>query len=104
MTWAWIGAYCVSWLIVARLLAGHLAWRMFENGKMAYPSLYRSHHRPMLDQWTGAWAVALVLGAIWPAVLLVYRVPWRIGAEREALLKQRAERIEELERETGYRR
>lgn len=100
--------YGTCWLICARLLAGHFAWRM-AAASTAYD--YNTHRyeqltAPNSDQWFGAAVGGLAFGLVWPLVLLTVKLPMSklaIGAEAAAIRRRQAERIAELEREAGIR-
>ena len=95
-------AYAVVALIAARMIAGHLAWRMF-NVDRAKGYSSRCLESPTGDQWFGAWCLALCLAVVWPLVVVAMLAPWRMGAEREAQIAARERRVGELERELGIR-
>lgn len=95
-------AYVLIGMVVGRMIAGHLAWMMFENDKIRYPSLRRDQTHPSGEQWFGAIAGAIVLCTIWPVLWFLCRVKApKIGAERRAELREREERIRQAERELG---
>lgn len=99
-------AYGSGVLICARLLAGHLAYYFAESTYVARTYGEGFAQEPDGSQWFGAAMVGLALGLFWPLVWLERRLPWRrwaIGAEADAIRRQQAERIAELEREVGIR-
>lgn len=108
-------AYGITGMIAARLLAGHLAWRMHfgerDSDRTRYPNLYPANRPyralPRGDQWFAAWCFALCVAPVWPLLLFALApVPhfgWALGAERKGQVEARDRRIEELEREAGIR-
>jgi hypothetical protein len=100
-------AYALVALCALRSLAGHFAWRAFQNDKIRYPNLYSNRTAPGGEDWFGGYLAALGLVAFWPLVAVVVvsgRLAPTLGAEREAKLATQARRIEQLERELELER
>ncbi len=107
--------YSVGTFVCARLVAGHLAWKWVVRRRAKYEAQYDQyvytrtspdlHRLPTDDDWIGAVCVGLLAGLIWPLVWLSRHMPWErfaIGAEAEAVRRERAKQIAEFEREEGW--
>lgn len=94
-------AYVVGAAVTCRLLAGHFAWRMFHVGKDQGSWGTRGLSSPSGEQWTGAWLGSTILCLLWPLILVAVIVPWRIGAERDADLAAREQKVKAMEKELG---
>lgn len=106
-------AYVVSGLIYARLLAGHIAYRLRDvdakiwRDAVDIPSYdFGFDNPPDFFEWLVGWSVGLVVGVVWPAALLLQRIRapswprrYTIGAEAENIRRCRTERVARLERE-----
>lgn len=85
--------YLVGLVVTWRLLAGHLAWKFHTD--RCYPG-----KKPAGERWTEGILAGACLAVAWP-VVAVGLLPWKIGAEKEAAQRAKAERLRELEREAG---
>lgn len=86
-------AYGLAALVAARSIAGAIAWSWTPNS-------LRRDGTPDFGQWLGAAALGVMVGLVWPLALVVWKLPAPvIGAERSQRLRERNERIKELERE-----
>lgn len=101
--------FVAYWLVAAlavRPVAGHFAWAMFARYKENLPTWSQGKTRPQGDQWFAAVTLASLLCAWWPLVAVYAaagaKLP-KVGAEREALLREREQRIRDAERELGLR-
>lgn len=109
--WVLLGvAYGVIYMISVRMLAGHLAWRMLNNHNEYYrtlatthPSLEQWFGAPSLEQWFGAICIAVFVGILRPVVGVSIRWPVVAGAERDAKLKMREEKLAQMERDLNLR-
>lgn len=93
--WLSLIAYGLVAAFLWRPIAGHLAWAI---------CLADDFESPTVGHWVLGTSIGLLAVIIWPllggAVLSNHIVP-KVGAEREAVLKQREAHIAELEKELG---
>lgn len=97
----WLIAYIVSYLIVARVIAGSLAWAWSHSEKPSVEDwLFASISGGMIGLFAPVIITAYLMGKVIPAVGLERQAKQKIkNEEQKEELDRRATRIRELERE-----